>query len=127
MRYFDRVLSETLGSTSSSQADDAARSRSKTRSKEKAKKAKEKEDKAKPWSDKVANDLLNDLRKNPSDLKLQEKLNALRRVYPEEFTRWYDKNSNNPDYRHALRQIARRGNDNLVLWMLRHLVSKAER
>ena len=131
MRYFDRVLSETLGSTSSPQADAGAKSKSRAKSKAKKEDPKKEDPKTKkkppkPWSDKVANDLLNDLRKNPNDVGLQEKLNTLRRAYPEEFARWYDRNRDNPDYRHALRQIARKGEDNLVTWMLRHLVAKAE-
>ena len=138
MRYFDRVLSETLASTSSPSADAAAKSKSRAKSKAKAEKPKadkqdpKKEDpKAKkkpqkPWSDKAANDLLNTLRDKPNDVELQEKLNTLRRTYPEEFAGWHDKNSNNPDYKQALQQIARKGEDSLVIWMLKHLISKAE-
>ena len=71
------------------------------------------------------NDLLNDLRKDKNNQQLLRKLYGFKEKHPEEFGEWVKNNRDNPDFKEAVEQAAHSG-DNLVTWMLRHLVQKAQ-
>ena len=114
--YFDRMLSEALKEKPGKEA---------TREPKRQKKRK-------PWSDEFANDILNRSQKEDDPalrLELQNRLDDLMDKYPAEYDDWYTRNENNPDYKEALSRIAKKRSvggrgENLVTWMLRHLVGR---
>jgi predicted Fe-S protein YdhL (DUF1289 family) len=134
MRYFDLILSETLASASTPQADRGARSKSKARLKARQEESK----KESPKVNKADHDELYDLYQQWMRLdsedeqadRIRQKIGEWHKKNPqlsnEVLRELMEKNADRPGFQKKLQAMRHHHNDNLVTWMLRHLVNKAE-